>query len=396
MPASQPAVRIRAYNVRFGDCVLISFDAGVGEKHILFDFGNAPSGVQNEGGKNDVFAPIAADITARTKGVLDLLVMSHEHLDHMEGFYSEKTVFDRMTVREVWMSIMSAPDYYDRFPNCKPEKSARLALLETARRWDSRGLWDRLPEPMRALIANNVLAVANRNRIDYLRGLPPKKNVKYLHRGARVPATPSLGPGVRIEILAPEKDASTYYPDKNGRMWLQAAGRMTGGVPPSRPRTPKAPAQISLDEFMELREAIAELDLADLLMIDKAANNTSLVVRVTVNGKILLFPGDAEQESWAQMRDRRLLAPVDFLKIAHHGSINGMPFEGPTAVLSRLVKPRRQTIALVSTCRNVYGKSEETMIPHGRLMQALKDSCSKVYVTQDAADFGEGVDILLT
>jgi hypothetical protein len=178
--------------------------------------------------------------------------------------------------------------------------------------------------------------LANKDRIDYLRALAGKKNVKYLRRGSRV-STAALGAGVKMQILAPEADASVYY-KRDPRLWLAVAARLGSdgrgrarrrrSAPPVSARGPRAPEQMAPDEFAQLREQIAALDLADLLAIDKAANNTSLVVRLTVHDKVLLFPGDAEEESWAEMRSRNLLRPVDFLKIAHHGSVNGMPFEG--------------------------------------------------------------------
>ena len=126
MPGSK--INIRVYNVRFGDCVLVSFDAGHGEKHVLIDFGNAPGAVKKRGGSDEVFGPVAADIKKRTGGTIDLLIMSHEHLDHMEGFLSQRRVFDGMAVRDVWMSLMSKPGYYARYPKCEPAKRARLAL----------------------------------------------------------------------------------------------------------------------------------------------------------------------------------------------------------------------------------------------------------------------------
>ena len=399
MPArASTTVRIRAYNVRFGDCVLVSFGSGAGEKHILIDFGNAPSGVRGDGGKNDVFAPVARDIARRTGMRIDLLVVSHEHLDHMEGFYSERGVFDKFEFGQVWMSAMSAPDYYKRHPKCEPEKRARLALLGTALRWDRDGRFERMPESVRALIANNVLALANKDRIDYLRKLVPKKSVKYLSRRASV-SLPALGPGVKLEVLAPELDASVYYPGADPRFWFAPAARLgardRGRVPSKLAVPPKAPRHMASDEFAQLRDEIGELVLADLLAIDKAANNTSLVLRLTIGGKVLLFPGDAEAESWAIMKKKKLLGPVDFLKLAHHGSINGMPFEGDESVLGTLMKPRRKTTALVSTCRGVYGNTQETEIPQHRLMARLEETSAKLYVTQDAAPFGEGFDIAI-
>lgn len=145
-----------------------------------------------------------------------------------------------------------------------------------------------------------------------------------------------------------------YYKTRDNRFWLDAAARI-GGVTGSkrrraRSKVPKAPKQIAPDEFALLRDDIAELDLTDLLAIDKAANNTSLVIRLTVDGKTLLFPGDAEGESWAVMKKKGLLGPVDLIKLAHHGSINGMPFQGDEDVLRDVMKPGRQTVALVCTC----------------------------------------------
>lgn len=396
-------VRVRAYNVRFGDCILVSFDAGAGEKNILIDFGNAPSAVRGDGGRNDVFASVARDIKKRTGGRIDLLVMTHEHLDHMEGFYSERAIFDEMTIGAVWMSAMSAPDYYQRFPNCELEKRARLALHATAERWQRDGHWTRLPVPLQSLILNNVLALANKGRIDYVRALAGKKGIKYLSRRPGAVAIPGLGHGVKLEVLAPERDASVYYKSRkkseNERFWLNAAARL-GGMPERRPAStiapaPKAPRHLAADEFAELRDEIAELDLMDLLAIDKAANNTSLVLRLTVNGKVLLFPGDAEGESWAHMAEKGLLGRVDLLKLAHHGSVNGMPFEGAADALGKVLKPGKKTVALVCTCSGVYGDTRETAIPHHILMQRLQQSCKRVYITEDDAEPGNGFDIVL-
>ena len=392
-------VRVRAYNVRFGDCILVSFTSGSTDKHILIDFGNAPGGVRSQGGINDVFEPVARDLARITGKRIDLLIMSHEHLDHMEGFFSQKAIFNEFEIGDVWMSAMSAPDYYQRFPQCEPEQRARLALHATALRWDREGRFERLPAALRSLIANNVLAVANKDRIDYIRSLVPKSRIKYLSRRTRAISVASLGRGVKLEVLAPEKDASVYYANGGHRFWLDATARF-GGSPEKRRRTaknttPRAPSHIAADEFELLRDEIAELDLADLLAIDKAANNTSLVLRLTVNGKVLLFPGDAEAESWAIMKQKNLLRPVDLLKLAHHGSINGMPFRGTEDVLAQVLKPRKGTVALVCTCRDVYGDTTDTAIPHHELMGLLEDRCKAVHVTQDAAAFGLGFDILL-
>ena len=74
----------------------------------------------------------------------------------------------------------------------------------------------------------------------------------------------------------------------------------------------------------------------NLLAIDKAANNTSIVFSLEWRGWKLLFPGDAEQESWKMMDEKDVLEPVHVLKIAHHGSWNGTP-QG--VILDKILPP---------------------------------------------------------
>ena len=64
-----------------------------------------------------------------------------------------------------------------------------------------------------------------------------------------------------------------------------------------------------------------------LFEIDRAANNTSVVLLLEWHGWRLLFTGDAEKRSWRTMASRvpQHMKPVHFLKISHHGSHTGMP-----------------------------------------------------------------------
>jgi hypothetical protein len=392
-------VTIRAYNVRFGDCILLSIDDGTAERHALIDFGNAPSGVKRSGGKNDVFGPIAANIKTRTKGVLDLVVMTHEHLDHMEGFYDQRNVFNTMTVRQVWMSLMSKPGYYEEFTKAKPQKDAVAALAQLIDRWQDGNRFRLVPDAVQTVVANNnMLDLSNVERVDYLRRLA--KSTKYFSRGRKTGVNQhGLGTGVKMEVLAPESDASVYY----GKLPSHAFGlgerlshaALTMRAPNRRHPSLKRPPHMAADEFDRLKDEIAEIDMSSVFAIDKAANNTSLVLRVTVDGKVLLFGGDAEEESWAQMVKNKAIAPVDFLKIAHHGSINGMPFSGTGSVLDALIKTGKKTTALVSTCRGVYGESKDTEIPSHDLLDALKSRCKRVVITEDAAAPGDYVDVTI-
>ena len=85
--AGQMSITLRAYNVLFGDALLVSWDEDDGAHHAWVDFGN----FHNDA--NAVFEKVYNDVLARTAGKLDLLVITHRHLDHMEGFYSLRKRF---------------------------------------------------------------------------------------------------------------------------------------------------------------------------------------------------------------------------------------------------------------------------------------------------------------
>jgi beta-lactamase superfamily II metal-dependent hydrolase len=71
--------------------------------------------------------------------------------------------------------------------------------------------------------------------------------------------------------------------------------------------------------------------MGELLALQQVStiNNTSLVfaLELTESGKVLLFVGDAEEESWQTWENKntnlnKLLANTVVYKVGHHGSIN--------------------------------------------------------------------------
>jgi hypothetical protein len=125
--------------------------------------------------------------------------------------------------------------------------------------------------------------------------------------------------------------------------------------------------------------------------IDKAQNNTSLCLLIEAASKRLLLPGDAELESWDMMQRKcgSELKPVDFLKVAHHGSHNGTPLE----LLDRLLPAKRKARAqvLVSTKRQVYGTKNP--VPDDALLNELRSPCRKLVTTDGAT--GTSVELSL-
>jgi hypothetical protein len=116
--------------------------------------------------------------------------------------------------------------------------------------------------------------------------------------------------------------------------------------------------------------------------IDRAQNNTSLCLLIEAAGKRLLLPGDAELESWDQIREHcgAQLTPVDFLKVSHHGSHNGTPLNLLDELLPRNRADRAKV--LVSTKRNVYGTRNP--VADAPLMAELGSRCAELVTTDGA------------
>lgn len=388
-------IAIRAYVVGFGDCVLLSLPDGERQRHILVDFGRAP----NDAASLGRFPAIAKDIAERCKGRLDLIVMTHEHLDHMEGFYREREVFDHIDVDQVWMSLPSDPDYYSRYPKARLEKRLQSALVEFVGRAERKHM--ALHPAFLSLLQNNV---ANKDRVDYLRKLG-KKPPLYLARGQAAAAVARWSRHIKVRVLAPEEDTSVYYASNARSRALTAALstslRDSGANAPDEgaqwtfPDVPRAKVDdlpgLSASDFGRLRRAIREDGVAAARFIDRAANNTSLCLMVEAAGKRLMLPGDAEMESWEKIREHcaKDLAPVDFLKVSHHGSHNGTP----TDLLDTLLPVRRasQARVLVSTKRNVYGTKNP--VPDAALLKELQRRCAQLVSTD--GEPGTHVDLAM-
>jgi beta-lactamase superfamily II metal-dependent hydrolase len=80
-------IRVRMYQVGFGDCFLVSFeydgklDDGRSERHVLIDFGSTRL---LRGAKT--LTPIAEQIRQHANEQIDVVVVTHRHKDHLSAF----------------------------------------------------------------------------------------------------------------------------------------------------------------------------------------------------------------------------------------------------------------------------------------------------------------------
>ena len=352
---------VRVYNVRFGDAILVTIPDTAGghavKRNILIDFGNA---LGTAGGADDVLGPIMDDIVARLAGdPLDLYVMTHEHLDHVQGlFYAHETLNKAIQVKQAWLTGSANPDYYKTHPEARKQKIAALAAYQvTSARL--RATAERSPL-VDALLATNDPSKTS-NCVAYLRTLVTPANLHYVDRttdlGALQPATSAT-----ISLWAPEEDTADYY----GTFKPLAAALQIGedtsyddlgldDTPVNPSDLPYPPRGVDAGAFYNLLDVRHTNSASSLLSIDQAANNTSVVMLLEWNGWKLLFSGDAEKRSWKTMDAKGLVQPVHFLKVSHHGSHTGLP---PAAILDKLLPmpapagKKRQ--AAVSTYLHTY------------------------------------------
>ena len=77
-------VTLRAYNVGFGDCFLLTFDYPDSKRRVLIDFGSTAA---PKNANPDYMLAIAKDIREQCGAAgLDALVATHRHRDHISGF----------------------------------------------------------------------------------------------------------------------------------------------------------------------------------------------------------------------------------------------------------------------------------------------------------------------
>lgn len=345
-------LRVRVYNVLFGDAILLSIPEVDAEGHeiilhVLIDIGNALAGAA---GNNAVFAPIFANIQAELAGApLDLYVMTHEHMDHVQGLlYGATTLKTPIKAKTVWMTASSAPDYYERFENARKRRALAVAACEAIAAFLAKSAAP-MPAAIAALLAINNPG-SSKDCVDHIRSIAQTPPL-YLHRTADTAGNLPFR-RTKVRVLAPEEDTSIYY----GRFAPPSLGVVQDDIAPTLlpPGATTPPAGVSAGDFFDLIRFRSGGMAANLRTIDKAANNSSVVLELEWNGWRLLFPGDAEEKSWQIMAKLGLLRPVHFLKISHHGSKNGSPEAGIDAVLPEVSPDGRPRQAIVSTHEGAY------------------------------------------
>jgi hypothetical protein len=89
---------IRMYCIGTGDCFIIKFFGSDGSPFtMMFDCGSCR-------GDATWFSDYVVDLAAYVRNKIDLLVITHEHQDHVNGFQKQKDIFKKIAIKNAWFA----------------------------------------------------------------------------------------------------------------------------------------------------------------------------------------------------------------------------------------------------------------------------------------------------
>lgn len=420
---------IRMYDVGFGDCIYVRVPDGDDYFHMLIDCGTSDSAdpSKNPNLKNaveDVLSMLSDGPLGKKR--LDLLVATHPHADHIKGF--DPDWFKDVHIERIWLTAFMKLDHPQAKKTLAFQNLANDAAINLLDR-PSLQLAPGVQSLLRRSIWNPGALKALREGLAKSSGIFPQYPL-YIARDLASRLDPDQQsehglnfesgttcfrgfnqPDTCLRVLAPEWDIDRYYlgeglRDSHGMVdqylllteaYKAASDELDESIDviptatsDTKPEKFQPPENISLTDFQRLQNRLLYSALAFSQKDDSLKNNTSAVLLLEWRGNRLLFTGDAEWAGSGVQDSRRnstwdvmlhipevrqvLLQPLDFLKVAHHGSHNGTPFQhgGREEVLNNILT--KKTKIAVSTIFGEHGVQNPVPLPD--LMKELGKSAA--------------------
>jgi hypothetical protein len=342
---SKSAVTVRMYCQGLGDCFLISFQRKSGKPcRVLIDCGV----FQNTPDDKEKLNAVAQSLLDETGGVIDVLIISHEHWDHISGFSFANAIFQKFDFKQVWLSWAENPKDPDakkvkgELGKKKAKIAAAMQAVQTAGGLGavtSLGLRRNLEETSQlmgffgpAIRETGAPRMKLGDTMDWLRS---KVSENAFREPGECLTLPGVD-GVKAYILGPPKNvASIRKMDPSGDQGyrnLAATASLMGAIewltdPNSKTDLPPGPfddcyslsvGEAQSDPFFRDHYGFAEDPLGQgstawrridddwlgavgrfALQLDVGINNTSLALAFELpDSRTLIFPGDAQIGNW--------------------------------------------------------------------------------------------------
>lgn len=416
------AARLRAYNVGFGDCLLLMLDYDDGSlRSVLIDFGSTQ---KPPGAPADHMDRIAADIAKQTRGHLEIVVATHRHSDHISGFAGRsgrivaglhpRLVVQPWTEHPDLATDATAPAVAHHLPGHLHfvRTLAGMQAFAGGLGLDRLVRQNRLPPDIGSRLGFlGETNIKNASAVKALMTLGERR--RYVSFGDDLEITELL-PGVHIDVLGPptleQAPEVANQAQIHEEFWSLAAGWATADEPIDRsPRhrvnrpKPLFPHDVLRGIPYGARWLAPKIDrlhaeeLMSLLRImDDVLNNTSVILLIRIGDTGLLFPGDAQIENWSyalfdapnRKTIQRRLSKAKLYKVGHHGSLNATPKTLWHNFANKRPAPHpgsgtADLITVLSTLTGKHGDPERhTEVPRQTLLSELR-SHSTLKNTED-------------
>jgi hypothetical protein len=351
--------KVRMYRQGLGDCFLITLRRKSGKPYfIMIDCGvilGTPSA-------SETMTNVVDDIIFTTKGHVDLLIVTHEHWDHLSGFLQAKDALSKLTVDEVWLGWTENPDDPLARKLRSEHQAIRRALAFACARLRFGGASDSIPDGMMEFFGAAGQGTTE-DALKVVKDVIGKGKSRFCL--PKDPPVEIAGTNARLYVLGPphdEKAIKRYNPSKSHPETYEMAAVVKLAMS-STDSVSEAPFDVIAQIPNEIARQISffqnhywgeDADSEEknqswrqiegdwlnassnmALQLDSATNNTSLVIAIELGGgDVLLFAADAQVGNWLSWQNLtwnvhgrivsgpELLERTILYKTGHHGSHN--------------------------------------------------------------------------
>lgn len=173
---------------------------------------------------------IVADIKGVTNGKIDVLVVTHEHWDHVSGFLTSAEVFKSFSIGELWMAWTENPDDPDAIALDKYKGQALSALQGASRRLEAEPALSEhmsgVRDGLQAILGFQFGAKGDKVRAarNASIALAKKKPPPYFGPDTAPFSVPEL-PNLRIFVLGPPRDKTALRLEERASEMYELSGR---------------------------------------------------------------------------------------------------------------------------------------------------------------------------